>query len=58
MRAGPSVDDGADDLLVAKPGARFERVLHVQFKGILGAGDAGDAALRLVRYSIRCGRAW
>jgi len=38
-------DDGADHLLVAKACACGERVFYVQLKGILAAGDAGNAAL-------------
>jgi hypothetical protein len=44
----PFLDDRSDDLLLAQPGPGVERVPHVQFEGILFAGDRGNAALGIV----------
>ena len=47
------LDDRAHGRFLAQAGARFERVAHVQFEGVLLARDGGDAALGVV--GIRLG---
>ena len=46
-------DDGADDLFLAQPRARRERVAHVRLKRILLARHRRDAALGVIGVRLR-----
>ena len=49
---GRLLDEGADGVLVAEPGAGDEGVLHVQVGVVVGAEDGGQPALRPVRAAV------
>ena len=51
---GRSGDDQADDILVAEASTAGERVLDVSFKAVGGVGNAGDAALCVLRIPLNC----
>jgi hypothetical protein len=51
-RARTALDDVTNDVLVAQPVARAQRVLHVVFEGIVVAEDGRDPALGPVRGGI------